>query len=154
MKGVYLWLLILLQLIRKTNISVQAKIGRAYGDRTHLNLLSDSQATTPCSPMLDLKALIPALRAFSYRKIKGGVTMNIYENYVAKIIFDKIICWELSYGPGSRTWTDTMFPPRDFKSLASAYFAIPGYIIYKAVHHTPFTTAPYLIPILVYPGFH
>ena len=92
-----------MQLIRKTNISVQAKIGRAYGDRTHLNLLSDSQATTPCSPMLDLKALIPALRAFSYRKIKGGVTMNIYENYVAKIIFDKIICWELSYGPGSRT---------------------------------------------------
>lgn len=43
-----------LQLIRKTNIPVQAKIGRAYGDRTHLNLLSDSQATTPCSPMLDL----------------------------------------------------------------------------------------------------
>ena len=96
----------------------------------------------------------PSTKGFSYRKIKGGVTMNIYENYVAKIIFDKIICWELSYGPGSRTWTDMVFPPRDFKSLASAYFAIPGYIIYKAVHHTPFTTAPYLIPILVYPGFH
>lgn len=70
--------------------------------------------------MLDLKALIPALRAFSYRKIKGGVTMNIYENYVAKIIFDKIICWELSYGRDGRIRTDMSHRSADFKSAAAA----------------------------------
>ena len=30
------------------------------------------------------------------------------------------------YGAGNRGRTDTVFPPRDFKSLASAYSAIPA----------------------------
>ena len=31
-------------------------------------------------------------------------------------------------GAGDRTWTGTMLPPRDFKSLASAYSATPAYV--------------------------
>ena len=35
----------------------------------------------------------------------------------------------LQKSAGSRTWTGTELPPRDFKSLASAYSAIPAYKI-------------------------
>ena len=35
----------------------------------------------------------------------------------------------LNPNAGNRTWTDTVLPPRDFKSLASAYSATPAYNI-------------------------
>ena len=36
---------------------------------------------------------------------------------------------QLPLGTGYRTWTDTVSLPRDFKSLASTYFANPAYLV-------------------------
>ena len=37
-------------------------------------------------------------------------------------------CHELEFGARSRNRTGTVFPPRDFKSLASTNFAIRAYL--------------------------
>ena len=55
-------------------------------------------------------------------------------NYQKQNIIEKDDCLgnRLFRGAGDRTWTDTMLPPRDFKSLASAYSATPA-TIYRII---------------------
>ena len=76
------------------------------------------------------------------QRLEAENTLRIHKNHRRHILYPiyrfqrakkylNSLRWRIWGTAGSRTWTGTMLPPRDFKSLASAYSAMPatGFVV-------------------------